>query len=146
MKRTQNNKGFSLVELIVVVAILATLAGIMAGSVGLVGRTKAKAAAQTVDAMLSRCKMENLSGQECHVSINGSKVSILRADGSVLDEKNVDSSVTLSLTPSSSTFIGFDMKTGAVLGDCTSVSVLNANGQCVYEIQLVTLTGEHTIN
>ena len=146
MKRTRNNKGFSLVELIVVIAVLATLTGIMVGSIGIVGRTKAKAAAQTVDAMLSRCKMENLSGQDCYITVSGNTASIVRRDGSVMETKAVDSSVSVTLTPADCSYVGFDMKTGAVLGGCTSISVLNSNGQAVYTIRLISLTGEHSIH
>ncbi len=56
-----NNKGLSLVELIVVIAIMAVLIGIGTFSLSLLFGTQAKSCAQKVSAMLSETKTGSLS-------------------------------------------------------------------------------------
>lgn len=59
-----NNKGYTLVELIVVVAIIGILAGTLTLSIGLVSTNRTRKAAQTLDDMLSQCRVLTLSGAE----------------------------------------------------------------------------------
>lgn len=63
MKKRKNNKGFSLVELIIVVAIMAILVGILAPQyVKYVERAKQSADASNLDALVSGVKIASADG------------------------------------------------------------------------------------
>lgn len=141
MSRSQNNKGFSLVELIVVIAILGVLVGLSATSMNIVGRARAKEAVQTIDKMISRCRAENLSGLDCEVLVSGNRVSLCMGEGEEIDAETLKSSVTVS--PASCTF-DFNMKTGALTND-SDQSVSVSSGRVSYQIVFDTLTGNHTV-
>ncbi len=58
----QNNKGFTLVEILVVVAILALLAGVSTYSLSLVTNSRNDSAAVRFAALLTSCKVAEMSG------------------------------------------------------------------------------------
>jgi len=97
MKHSQKNKGFSLVELIVIVAILSVLVAVVSLSNGIVGRSKVKAAAQTIQVMLERCREENINGLNCKVVVKtGKYVSLETSNGSVIEREDFPSAVTVA--------------------------------------------------
>ena len=57
-----NNRGFTLVELIVVIAILGILAGVMSYSVNQIFSGQARQFADEYDALLTQCRVSTLSG------------------------------------------------------------------------------------
>ena len=59
MKR--NNRGFTLVELIVVIAIMGVIAGLVGLTVGTAVSAKAQSAAASVNILLSKCRTGHLS-------------------------------------------------------------------------------------
>lgn len=58
----KNNKGFTLVELVVVIALMAVIAGVSSYTVNLVTKQELKDFSNNLDAMLCQCKIETMSG------------------------------------------------------------------------------------
>lgn len=148
MTRIKNNKGFSLVELIIVIAILSALTAVTSLSINTIGRSKTMSVIEEVDTMLSRCKAENLSGLNCYVQFETGSVELCKkaADGTVtvLESRELEDSVTLTTEPeSASKVVSFDMATGALDSDCEKI--VATGGLTTYTIVLESLTGSHTI-
>lgn len=57
-----NNKGLSLAELCVVIAIMAALIIVVSGSISIVFKARAKSAAEKIGSIVSQCKINSLSG------------------------------------------------------------------------------------
>lgn len=143
MMQTKNNKGFSLVELLVVIAVLAILTGIVGMSLNIIGRSTAKSAAYSVNDLLTRCKAENLSGMECYVELHDSYAALCASDGSEIDRSAFKKPVTIETVDNGITQIGFNMSTGALNCNCTEITV--TYGRTSYVIELEVLTGRHSI-
>ena len=58
----KNNKGFTLVELIVVIAIMAIIAGVSSSTISIISKQELKDFTNNLDAMLCQCKVETMSG------------------------------------------------------------------------------------
>lgn len=69
MTLKNNNKGFSIVELVVVVAIMAVAVSLVSYSFASVYRARSKRAAETLDAVISQCKIDAMSGLDCALEI-----------------------------------------------------------------------------
>lgn len=59
-----NNKGFSLIELVVVIAILAIAGGLTYNSLSTIYSARSKKAAETVSAVISQSKVNAMSGKK----------------------------------------------------------------------------------
>lgn len=119
------NAGFSLVELLVTVAILGVALGFTAISYTVVSRSNVKKAASYADDALALCRQRSMvsSGQWC-VVIKSDGVSVVKrtgADGSYTDESISDSGIPKSVD----VFVGQNKSTGLKqLGvDCDSVTI-----------------------
>ena len=64
-----NNKGYSLLEAIVIIAILGVLAGFMATSSGLFDGRRVKACADSVSSLLDKVRLANLGKDEVTLTI-----------------------------------------------------------------------------
>jgi len=64
-----NNKGYSLLEAIVIIAILGVLTGFMATSSGLFDGRRVKACADSVSSLLDKVRLANLGKDEVTLTI-----------------------------------------------------------------------------
>ncbi len=69
MTQRNNNKGFSLVELLVVIAIMGVAVSLVSYSFASVYRARSKRAAETLDAVISQCKIDAMSGLDCALEV-----------------------------------------------------------------------------
>ncbi|MCM1307655.1 MAG: prepilin-type N-terminal cleavage/methylation domain-containing protein [Butyrivibrio sp.] len=81
-KHRQNNKGFSIVELIVVVAIMSVMIGAISITYTVVKRTNVTKAARTIDDLLTTCREKAMtnSAKEWKVVIDDHTAKIIKVD------------------------------------------------------------------
>ena len=65
----KNNRGFSYVELIIVLGMLTALVTVVAGGMSVAWGARASKAANSVDSLLSQCKVNALSGEDNYIQI-----------------------------------------------------------------------------
>ena len=156
-----NNKGFTLVELIVVMAILGIVATLTALSVGASNSARAEQCATSVNSLISKCRAGSLS-QSVNVQLtisfdgNGNIVGEYSEGGvpvstdtfpgrgiTVLCTTIVSNSPTTNaLTKTNPLTLSFDRSTGAQKNSpaCTAISFTSTR---TYTITLVPSTGYH---
>ena len=66
----KNNKGFSLVELLVVVVILGTAVSLVTGAFVSIYNARSKKATETLDAVISQAKVDAMSGRDCRAVLS----------------------------------------------------------------------------
>jgi prepilin-type N-terminal cleavage/methylation domain-containing protein len=152
----KSNKGFTLVELIVVVAIIGIIIGAMTYSINSVSSTRAKKVASDLSALISQCRVDTLSGAPSPTYLEISKdgkvyYGILHEGGEEKARQKLGGSG-VSISWSSQTEgdalkIGFSRATGAMdvinYQNCTSITVISGAGS--YTITLVPKTGYHSV-
>ena len=167
MKR--NNKGFSLVEMIVIVAILGILVGVFSTSIMPLLSQRAERAAKSTNDLLSKCKVYSMSrAGEIYVRLRiepYKKVNNIIAEyyeGTTLIESEILATGRTILTVNgtalntNSLWISFSRSTGAidVFGTQNSstppsgVSPLRigfADGNKAFEVQIIPSTGKHEV-
>ena len=157
----RNHRGFTLVEVIVVVSILSALTGIISLSVSSVFSVRVRRCATEINAFISMCKVNSMSrGGDIRIVLdvddNGEdgspgaepKSTEIFSDANVSAEFTVGG-VTTALSSDNPLTLSFDRSTGgfkpcAMAGTekiyCTSISV---TGGKTYVITLVPSTGNH---
>ena len=161
----KNNKGFTLVELIVVIALMAIIAGVSSYTISTVSNQELKDFANNYDAMLSQCQIETMSGMrnpvlEIAVNRDGEYRATLystttRNDGSTVRE--VVKSQYLgedylvckydetTLARTDTLTVQFDRSTGEITTNKGFKTISVSNGRGTYKVQLVPETGFHKV-
>ncbi len=165
MKR--NSRGFTLIELMAVVAIMGVLAGLVVFSISSVSTTKLGKFANECESLLSRCRVDSLSGAgsprlefrisgdkcKCSLIENGDSVADVELDSTLgscsvtLDNGNVTqiSGVTtfsLSFDPVSGVQKKPKIDGAESANYCKKISI---SGNATYTIELTPETGYHTL-
>lgn len=162
----KNNKGFTLIELIVVIAVMSIIAGVSSNIVSSVTKQELKDFVNNYDAMLTQCKVETLSGMsepilELKIE-NGEYRAILskkeqKADGSFtrtvvknqyLGEDYLECSFDLdgslhTLSGGTTVKISYNRSTGELNQKLNQVSV--SDGRTTYYVIFTPETGYHKI-
>lgn len=160
-----NNKGFSYVELILVIAIIAIVVGLVSLSMGLVGRTNVNRGAEKLYSSLSQARSTSVTrGTErgmLTISCDGNKYycyigSLTNPNADELKEALVSSPVEIGyyyegddtlhkITAGTSLSIGYDKASGAFIAigenPCCSQIVL-INGDKTAAVKLHVATGK----
>ncbi|MBO4686249.1 MAG: prepilin-type N-terminal cleavage/methylation domain-containing protein [Lachnospiraceae bacterium] len=98
----KKNQGLSLIELVVVVAIMSLLVGLVAISVTVLSRQKVGNAASDVKSLLQTAQTIAMSKDDCHVEIqviNGSVVfTTYSSASSIIDKVTLDKKITVNIS------------------------------------------------
>ena len=167
LNKDSRNKGFSLVELMVVIAIMAVLVGISGISYVIVGKSNVKKAAGFIDDAIADCRQKSMTKTgDWSMRLSDGLVEIIH-DGEVMDSTELPSSVDIYISETdgrlSGTQIGQDYASVTISfkilsGEVKSVepSDIKGDGTCCYimcrykdkkecTIKLYYSTGKHTV-
>ena len=157
-KFCQTRGGYSLMELIAVLAVLAACGGLLTANLALIPRNEAKKCARSIDAALSACKIEAMTktggmSLRLYADEGGSThITYLSGDGGTeyTDETvaNRLASVTVNgtaLTQSGVTW-SFERDTGKITAGREFTVLVISGGGRGWTITLYPLTGAHVLN
>lgn len=168
-----NNKGFSMVELIITVAIMAILTGTFVSAAGYLKYANAKSGAKKINAELSALRIDTMSKKNTpylyiYTIDNSTYLKVVTgadADKATIGgTPNLDKNTTkignpqikVSYTKDGSSYedlggsnkvimIKMDKSSGAFTSDFQGIKVASADGKTSYVIKLVKTTGKHYI-
>ena len=154
----KNNRGFTLIELIVVIAVMSIIAGVSSSVISSVSKQELKNFVNSYDAMLSECKIETLSGMKnpslSIVVEDGEYRAVLYENGVVVKKEYLgEDYLTCKFYTSDGTentgtlTIRYDRTTGTMTtspSGVSKVSVSNKKGT-TYSVELIPQTGYHRV-
>lgn len=160
----ENQKGMSLIEIIVVIGIIGILAGVSVSLFGYIRSGNTKSAVKELDSAIDRLQINNMSKstkEYLYVYQSGSKYYVKRLsenldsfDSTKLDdsgEKIGDSGVKIYKDSSDGTlvtgndFIRIGYAKSGIYDSATNVSAIVVDGSTTYTITLVASTGKHIV-
>ncbi len=162
----KNNQGFSLVELIVVIALMAILVGGVIGYAGTYGGTKVKKCTKELESHFSQTKVCAMSKSQAYMIlyVDSTGVYVKSVEGSSsetekIGEKGLSVSYRNERTGNSYTSVGsteatglkieFDRASGAckkMADDKYCYAIQISNGSVTYTLNIEPLTGKTSIN
>jgi len=169
-----NNKGLSLVELVVTVAIIVALVSVIIASISVIYKARAKTVVEKTGSIISQCKINSLSGIDNEFTLKYDTAkkhyvcTLAKKDGfggytsvykeEVIGNSRVDVSVDgRSIKEGTVLKIRFSNNNGkveeinAVTGEGAESLLTNSSNNItvtsgrIYNLTLYTLTGEHEI-
>ncbi len=169
--RICNNKGFSLVELLVTIALMIALVSVVTGSIVTLYKARTKSASEKVGGIMSQCKINSLSGIANYMELsyddeaNEYVCRLFKNNGEIYKTEQIGNSFVdivangTSIRDGQKLYISFACGNGAVemfeVGDgiteITKTESLDLSYDIVfssgtaYKITLYTMTGEHTV-
>ncbi len=152
------NKGFTLVELMIVVAIIAVLTSVVVTTTYQVFATNAKQSINEVSSMLSSCRVSTLSGAVNPVFelsyVDGNVKATISSNGRLEQEQIATSAVTVSYTIDGTTttfddnsdklVISYD-GSGAIKEPTMIEKITVTSGAKVYVLTFTPETGYHEV-
>ncbi len=98
----KKNEGFSLVELIVAIAIMSVLISLVAISITVVGSQKVGSAASDIKSQFQTAQTISMSKDDCFLDIqadpgNGVTFTTYSSDSRILDKRLVESNITVTV-------------------------------------------------
>lgn len=170
----KNNKGVSLVEIIIVIAILSVLGVSTFGGIRYLRYGNAKRCAYEIDAALNKIRLENMSKAEkanlyiyqygghyyMRVSPSSPTTALLNGNGTELGNNQFVISYETSTHPGTSIAVGdytsgnymtlcFDKSTGELSSNGTGfyerIVITDRDGTLLYTIRLIQASGKHFI-
>ena len=160
-----NNKGFSMVELIITIAIMAILTGSFVAAAGYLKYANAKSGAKKINTELSELRIESMSkmntpymylyniGGTTYMKVVAGENANKAKENGLLDKNTTkvgNAQVTVScdgtkITDGNAVTITMDKSTGAFLLGPEKIEVASVDGKSSYVIKLVKTTGRHYI-
>lgn len=160
----KNNKGFTLVELIVVIAIMAIIAGVSSSTISIISKQELKDFTNNLDAMLCQCKVETMSGMtdpvleisikddeyratlyEMALQNDGSRVKQVVKSQYLGEDYLVCKYDETTLARTDTLTVQFDRSTGEITTNKGFKTISVSNGRGTYKVQLVPETGFHKV-
>ena len=159
----KDNRGFSLVELIVVVAIIGVLMGVLSVSISAASSAKEKACASDIDKFITMCRTKCLTRAGApYISISYEEDKIVGnyyENGEVADTEELgvssievtyttDTGVTAPIKNGEVITLSFNRSTGAQMPNENGeyITRITVSGSSIYTITLVPETGAHTLS
>ena len=109
----KKNQGLSLIELVVVIAIMSLLVGLVAISVTVISRQKVANAASDVKSLLQTAQTIAMSKDDCHVEIqeiNGAVVfTTYSSANSIIDKVTLDKKITVNISYSTGSSLNMNV-------------------------------------
>ncbi|MCI1965675.1 MAG: prepilin-type N-terminal cleavage/methylation domain-containing protein [Oscillospiraceae bacterium] len=169
MGTVKNNKGVTLIELVVCIVIVGIVAGITSLSIYNVFSAQARKCANEMDYLLSQCRIDSMSRAgaiylRLSCDRNGNVIAENMENGAVLSSHTIGNSrchVTYETDReyelnSQNLCLSFQRDTGSLRtllpdgsadagSQCISITVSGSGGAGTYQIHLVPATGMHTL-